>query len=403
MKPNARICGLAGALMSLGALAWLCATAAAAEAAVTTTPGSEPSLQIPLESQELAEPLETFNLRFSSVTAPFAKEPDLGRHRIVRGALGFGGPTNNFTRFLWDQTANRLYLDLNDNQDLTDDPEAPFPGEYDGYLQLFPRLKLSLESPSGRHSYLVDLRLGGSNPGQLQGTCAMRSIWQGRLELGGRAYQVGLAENPLATTAAGEAHYFLFRPWDARNEPIRLNPGTPHLVSWSPKIFIARQAFSVAANYKNEAGVPRYLLTLTPTQPPLGQLRASGQFLYRLVLQDPVGYSAILDSPVEEGSLPAGNYRTAEVWLRHGTAEAFYIGPLSLIVRANESVSLVAGGPLTNTVTAQGRGVELALTYRLTGQRGLDYRMTSEDRTNPPSWRILANDKELASGKFAYG
>ena len=135
----------------------VCLAAAPGEPSGTDPQGSERPLQVPLEWQEWAEssgPLETYSLRFSPVIKPFLKEPNFGRHRVVRGAFGCGSRTNEFIPFAWDQTANRLYLDLNGNQHLTDDTEATYAGEYDGQLQLFPRVKLNFSTPSGRHRYL---------------------------------------------------------------------------------------------------------------------------------------------------------------------------------------------------------------------------------------------------------
>ena len=397
---------LLAACLALTASTYL--AAAPGEAASTAPQRSKGPLQVPLEWQEWAEscgPLETYKMRLSPELKPFLKAPDFGRHRVVRGAFGCGVRTNEFIPFAWDQTANRLYLDLNGNRDLTDDAEATYAGEYDGHLQLFPRVKLNFNTPSGRHRYLVDLRLGGVTATQLSGTCVLRSFWQGRVELGGRSYQIGLVENPDAKTVTDEARYLLFRAWDERTEPIHLNPGTPHLVHWPQRVYLAGQSFGLSSHYTNQAGSPRYVLELTPAQPQLGELRASGQNLYRLVLQQPGGYTAILDTPGPAEKIPAGTYQTAEVWLRQGAAEAFYMGPLPLTVRADGAVSLAIGGLLTNSVVAERSGDNLVLRYRLAGagSQALTYRMSTEDRSNPPGWTILLGGKQVASGKFAYG
>jgi hypothetical protein len=386
----------------------VCFAAAPGEPPSTAPQSSERPLQAPLEWQEWAEssgPLETYTLRFSPEIKPFLKEPDFARHRVVRGAFGCGVRTNEFTPFAWDQTANRLYLDLNGNRDLTDDAEATYAGEYDGQLQLFPRVKLNFNTPSGRHRYLVDLHLGGATAAQLSGTWVLRCFWQSRLEFGGRSYQIGLVENPDAKTVTNEIRYLLFRAWDTRTEPIRLNPGTPHLVNWPQRVYLEGQSFGLSSHYTNQGGSPCYLLELTPARPQLGELRLSGQNLYRLILQQPSGYTAILDTPDSAEKIPAGTYQTAEVWLRQGAAEAFYDGPLPLTVGADASVSLAIGGPLTNSVVAERSGDNLILRYQLVGagRHALTYRMSTADRTNPPDWTILSGGKQIATGKFAYG
>jgi len=386
----------------------VCFAAAPGEPSGTTPPSSERLLQVPLEWQEWAEssgPLDSYTLRFSPEIKPFLKEPGFGRHRVVRGALGCGARTNEFIPFAWDQSANRLYLDVNGNRDLTDDAEATYAGEYEGQLQLFPRVKLDFNTPSGRHRYLVDLRLGGLTTAQLSGTYMLRCFWQGRVELGGRPYQIGLIENPDAKTLADQARYLLFRAWDARAEPIRLNPGTPHTIHWPKMVHLAGQSFGLSHCFTNQGGSPCYWLELTPTRPPLGELRLTGRNVYRLILQQPGGYTAVLDTPGSAKKVPAGTYQTAEVWLRYGATEAFYDGPLPLTVRADASISLPIGGPLTNLVVAERSGDDVVLRYQLVGpgNRPLTYRMSTEDRSNPPGWTILAGGMQIASGKFAYG
>jgi hypothetical protein len=409
MKAPLRILNLRPLLAACLTLTTSTYPAAAPGEAVSTAPQrSKGPLQVPLEWQEWAEssgPLETYTLRFSPEIKPFLKEPDFSRHRVVCGAFGCGARTNEFLPFAWDQTANRLYLDLNGNRDLTDDAEATYAGEYDGQLQLFPRVKLNFNTPSGRHRYLVDLRLGGATTAQLSGTFVLRSFWQGRVELGGRPYQIGLVENPDAKTLADQTRYLLFRAWGARTEPILLNPGTPHTVHWPQRVYLAGQSFGLSSHYTNQGGSPCYLLELTPARPQLGELRLSGQNLYRLILQQPSGYTAILDTPGSAERIPAGTYQTAEVWLRQGAAEAFYDGPLPLTVGADASVSLAIGGPLTNSVVAERSGDNLILRYQLVGagRHSLTYRMSTEDRTNPPGWIILSGGKQIARGKFAYG
>jgi hypothetical protein len=409
MKASLRILNLrllVAACLTLTTSTYL--AAAPGEAASTAPQAPERPLQVPLEWQEWADssgPLETYALRFSPEIKPFLKEPDLRRHRVVHGAFGCGVRTNEFIPFAWDQTANRLYLDLNGNRDLTDDAEAAYAGEYDGQLQLFPRVMLNFNTPSGRHRYLVDLRLGGTTAAQLSGTCVLRSFWQGRVELGGRPYQIGLVENPDAKTLTDETRYLLFRAWDARTEPIRLNPGTPYTIHWPQMVHLAGQSFGLSSHYTNQAGSPCYLLELTPAGPQMGELRASGQNLYRLILQQPGGYTAILDTPGSAKKIPAGTYQIAEVWLRYGAAEAFYDGPLPLTIGADASVSLPIGGPLTNLVVAERSGDNLVLRYQLVGagRHPLIYRMSTEDRSSPPGWSILSGGKQIASGKFAYG
>ena len=58
---------------------------------------------------------------------PFLKEPELSKQGVFRSVLRFGKKdTNNAIALIWDQPKSKLYLDLNRNLDLTDDPAGVF-------------------------------------------------------------------------------------------------------------------------------------------------------------------------------------------------------------------------------------------------------------------------------------
>lgn len=370
--------------------------------AETGTIVAEP-VEIRLEWQALPEPVDVFTLRLFPFNEKFAKEPDLAKHRVARGGLALNDRTNQATAFAWDQTANQLYLDLNGNRDLTDDPGMPLAGEYEAYAQLFPRTRIGLWNPLGRREYSLDLRLNGSPGSNLQATGGLRSIWQGRLDLGGHVFQVGLVENPAATTAGSEPRYLLFRPWEEREEPLRLNPGTPALVDWKTKVVLAGQAFSVSARCEPRGEAEGFILSLRPERPPLGLVRVTGSDLYRVILTDGAGYTCVIDHPEAESVVPVGNYRAGEIWVRNGGAEAFYKGALNVLARTDLPGSLEAGGPLTNEVALAESGDYLVLSYRLRGRSGLEYRLAGKGQLPPPEWKIFSGGRELDAGKFAYG
>ena len=54
----------------------------------------------------------------------FRKEPDFGKDKVVRSALRIGPGKNDFMGFAVNLTRRSLYLDLNQNLDLTDDPDG---------------------------------------------------------------------------------------------------------------------------------------------------------------------------------------------------------------------------------------------------------------------------------------
>ena len=119
---------------------------------------------------------------------PFAKEPALTGNKVVRGAFQPGGGESNSIAFGWDRSAGKLYLDLNHNQDLTDDPAGVFSAltPRTVYYQTFTNVHLLFNTASARRRMLADITFYdyGSRP-----SChlALRSFWQSRVTLQGQA------------------------------------------------------------------------------------------------------------------------------------------------------------------------------------------------------------------------
>jgi hypothetical protein len=383
--------------------------------------------QIALEYQEAPYVLDTFELRFTPLAQAFKKEPEFGAHRVVRGALGWGTQTNQFTPFAWDHSNNRLYLDQNRNLDLTDDSDAVYAGQYEGFYQEFPGVRFLFHTPAGARRYFMDLRLGGLAASSLRGQGSLRSFWQAKVEFGGRPWQLGLVENPNATWPAearrqvaaqggvttvttaqlvgptGEFRFLVVRPWAEREEPMRLNPGTPHLVDFCHLLYLAGQAWELNCRYASQASPSHYVMELVPQQPPLGELRLSGMHLFRVILMQSKGYTVILDKPGAVEKAPAGTYEKSEVWLRKGAAEACDIGERRVSISPGAPTTLSLGGPLSNVVAVTCRQDSLVFDYRLVGADGHSYRLSSEDREHPPAWSVYRGGQKLASGSFQYG
>ena len=78
--------------------------------------------EIVLQQQVLPYELESGSWDFDKTNAPFLKEPETSPQHVFRFLLRFGKDTNNAIALIWDQPKHKLYLDLNRNLDLTDDP-----------------------------------------------------------------------------------------------------------------------------------------------------------------------------------------------------------------------------------------------------------------------------------------
>lgn len=95
---------------------------------VTATPAANHALTIPLEYRKVSFTPMSVSLVANMQTGAFKKEPPLGKGKpnIRRGRLNPPNGDTNSIPFLWDCAQGKLYLDLNRNEDLTDDPAGTF-------------------------------------------------------------------------------------------------------------------------------------------------------------------------------------------------------------------------------------------------------------------------------------
>ena len=192
-----------------------------------------------LEYQETDYSVVNWSVPLTTQTIPFKKEPVAVSGKIVRGILNFGGDASNSMAFVWQRDAGKLFLDLNRNQDLTDDPAGVFssraakPVNY----QTFTNVHLTLNTTAGKGQVLADINFSdyGSRPNC---SLAVRSFWQGKVTLQGRDWQVGIVQNVLNQTGSFENGQMLLRPWEQRSKAFTAYGNAPDAFPFTRKVFV---------------------------------------------------------------------------------------------------------------------------------------------------------------------
>ncbi|RPJ00285.1 MAG: hypothetical protein EHM39_05090, partial [Chloroflexi bacterium] len=104
--------------------------------------------------------MAVWQFTFQPENQPFVKEPNTSGRRVTRGSLLCGGAEDQRIPLLWDYGQGKLYLDLNRNRDLTDDPEGALsvPKAFHS-SQVFTNIHVQFQTPKGPFTMLADLRL----------------------------------------------------------------------------------------------------------------------------------------------------------------------------------------------------------------------------------------------------
>ncbi len=361
---------------------------------------------VSLDYQETAAPFHNVDVSISLQSAPFLKEPAVAPGKVVRGTLKFGG-AGNALPFLWQRGAQKLFLDLNTNRDLTDDPAGVFVARPDGssVFQTFTNVHFSLLTPSGRCALLADLSFQdyGWQPGCEVG---LRSFWQGRAALPGQDWQIGFIPNVSNEADTCEGAKFLFRPWDQRNQTFSADDNSLGVFPVSQKLFTGGHAYQLQWLPATNTGF-RPTFRFVEQKVALGDLKITGQFVRRLLLPGDT-YLVVCDHPAGTIKVPTGNYFPPNVWLEQDGRQAFsnparWQPGNKTVVTETAPGALAVGGPLTNSVAATRHGRNLQLDYQLIGAGGQAYQLSAVGRPPAPEFAVYQGKKQLASGSFEYG
>lgn len=256
------------------------------EATAAANPQSGQVQTIYLEYNEVGYSFINWGLPLVTRSTPFAKEPAFAGSKVVRGTFQPGGSASNSIAFAWDRAAGKLYLDLNRNLDLTDDPAGVFgcrEKNYSRSYQTFTNVHLPFKTPSGNREMLVDLNLNdyGSRPGC---TAAVRSFWQGKVILQGADWQMGIVGNSFDKFDSPDGGHLLLRPWAERNKSFNTYSGSLDAFPFSRELFVQNQAYQLDCTSESQGDGSKLRLQFTGQQPVLGELKITGDLVRRVML-----------------------------------------------------------------------------------------------------------------------
>ena len=362
------------------------------------------TISIPLEYREVKFPIAGFRVSLTSRngdrSTSIKKSPDTKGAKLIYGAIEMG---KDRIALAWDKSQRKLYLDLNRNQDLTDDPDGVFSASGKGSYQTFTNIHLSATNPSGEWRLLMDLNLYDFGRGSMDGYASLRSFYEGQVELAGKSWQVGYVKELLRGTSSAESDRLLLRPWEARAQAFSLNDRSADTCALRQKLFLQDQAYGTKVSFEKEGGASKLKLELTPQQTPLGELKLSGEYVHRLVLEGARDCTAVFDAPPSVLQVPLGTYHHVQVRLKKGDDEAFGDFDVKVAVTDKTAATLPVGGPLTNSVAVSRAGHVLRLSYQLVGSGGKPYALVYQGQRKAPEFAIYKGDRRLAGGKFEFG
>ncbi|MCF7707937.1 MAG: hypothetical protein K9N52_03445 [Verrucomicrobia bacterium] len=342
---------------------------------------------------------------------PFAKEPDFVQREVLRGTLSIGPPESKEQMGLaWDYSRGMLYVDLNRDGDLTNDPDGVLETDNKGvssYMnQDFPVFPLTISTPKGDFRYRLSAELYKYSLTKFA-RITIRSGYSGTTVLHDRKWGFKVVD-PLRGRILRNDNFSIIRVQDYENtllEDIKVSNEVGDL-PLPTDLFLDGRCYDLEFRFNQINDAPPQLQgTLTEKVVPLTELKIKGERIEHLVFGD--GEMLIipnLETGSEPQQVPTGRFNRQALVLRIDnrriTPQNSHLKPI--VFDENEVNVFRAGCPLKSRVAIQRNGNVLQFDYKLAGIGGEEYNVRSV-ANGKPSIEIYKGDLLLKSGRFEYG
>jgi hypothetical protein len=341
--------------------------------------------------------LSGFNLGLTAIADSSIKEtngPNFVGREVSRGVIQSRTPNAKPMLFVWDKSKGNLYLDLNNNLDLTDDANGVFSSEA-GRPSNFGEMRVERQFGEVRVPYVISAYIYSST----YYLFTVRSGFEGEAELGSKRRRISFADN--MDRIAGTGDYFAITSADSN-----FRPPADNLNFFAPnEVFLDGRNWAVSYEFMTVDGQACVRARFKETPRETGKVRIEGKFIRYLTLRNDRSIT-VFENPEGEVTAPAGEQTLWQVFLDGGKSGLFERNRYSheqLEVRKNETSTLKLGGPINNSVEAKRIGRVLQFNYKLVGADGKEYTSRNRNEENAPKFAVFKGDKEIGSGKFRFG
>jgi hypothetical protein len=323
------------------------------------------------------------------------KGPDFGENKVNRGAIQSFPSNEEPMLFVWDRTQGKLYIDLNNNLDLTDDANGVFSSSELSKYQ-FNNMQVERRFGNVPVPYVINAQMFPSSSYYF---FRMKSGFEGKIQLAGRDLRVLLADN--LDGVIGRGDFFAITSADSNFNP----PCEPTDNDAPQEVFMDGRGWAVSFEFAIVEDRPCVRVKFKEISKPMGEVRIDGSFIRYMTLKDD-RTMIVLERPQEKVTMPVGTYILRQVYMDagvEGMVQRSNFGTDTIRVEEDRVETLKAGGPLSNTVEVKRVGRILQFNYKLVGADGKSYVTRIRDDKKTPKFAVYKADRQIGSGTFSFG
>ena len=375
-------------------LGWKCAAAGlalAAGLAAGDAAGATHALDYTAKGGVSAE----FDLKLGQTEVRFRKEPQYAGEKVARGALYVSPDRKDYVGFAFDETGEKLYLDMNRNLDLTDDPDGIRSKKSDGWRADFPGVEIAVEKEGRRREMVVDFQFYGTRRGWYE----VQSSWGAEgVEIGGKRFRISVVDNGDGRIGTGDILKYALEGGGKNRK---------HGAEMAAPETLAVDGAQHALSYEIGADGRTLALKVEPLAgAAMAVARIEGESIDQIHLQDGAT-AALLFEPAKEVRVPPGDYR-AQVWVRMGEGEnqsTWVARNVRLKAAARGETVWQVGGPVRSKLSCRSTANVLRFDQESVGAGGAKYTIEhgSGKSAGNPKLRVKKAGKVVHVGQFEYG
>lgn len=343
-------------------------------------------------------PSAEFRLPLEKTEVRFQKEPEYVGEQVVRGVLSVGPGKKEYIGFACDQEGKKLYLDLNRNLDLTDDPDGIHASAAADWGHSFENVAIPIEQGGRRRDLVVDLTIYGESYGRY----SVKSSWENEaVAIGDGLWRVSVVDNGDGVIDREDSLYL---------EPVEKNrkkTDAEARVDVQAPTSLTLDGAQFEFSYELSGDGKTLALSIEPGEEKLLDVELAGEGIERLVLQDRKS-AAVFIHPSSAIRLPEGRYR-ANVRVCTGEGKnALQWEAVNVSFQRQDGQDpepWVVGGPIVSKLTCKKEGNRLVFNQAATGAGGETYSLASSSggALGKPKLRVKKDGKVIHVGNFEYG
>ncbi len=313
------------------------------------------------------------------------------------GAISIGEAKNDFIGYACDKNTQHVWIDINRNLDLTDDPSVhvcPVETEYINHH--YADVEFDMPGEPARR-YRMDIRLNSL----AKTSFTVISGWEGFVELPTGKYPISITDNLNGNIDSGDAVMIGYRGAETVES---YRPGGICAAGNPSHLFIDGKNYAITYRFEPGAAGVDLLAEFHETSSPMLEAIVAGRHIDRMVLVGNQG-TLFLDYPSATIAVPAGSYTLTRIILNAGKEDwKFESAPgHRYVFEAGKPVIIEEGAPLSNSLDLHKGVFVVSTSYKLRDKTGATYEPVSPFDLPRPQLLVLKGGKQILSTNFEYG